>query len=40
MLEEERKRHERLVELRREDFQLAYALDLLTGLAIYEQAAR
>ncbi len=40
MLEEERKRHERMVKLRREDFQLAYALDLLSGLAIYEQAAR
>ena len=40
MLEEERARHEAIAELRREDFQLAYALDLLTGLALYDRAAR
>ncbi len=34
-LEEERARHEATALLRREDFQLAYALDLLAGLAIY-----
>ncbi|MEM7057028.1 MAG: S41 family peptidase [Pseudomonadota bacterium] len=34
-LEEERTRHEQTAELRSEDFQLAYALDLLAGLAIY-----
>lgn len=34
-LEEERARHEKTAELRSEDFQLAYALDLLAGLAIY-----
>jgi carboxyl-terminal processing protease len=35
-LDDERARHEKTAELRSEDFQLAYALDLLTGLAIYE----
>jgi len=34
-LEEERSRHEQTAQLRSEDFQLAYALDLLAGLAIY-----
>ncbi|HUF88082.1 MAG TPA: S41 family peptidase [Thermohalobaculum sp.] len=40
MLGEERARHEAIAALRREDFQLAYALDLLTGLALYERASR
>ena len=35
-LDEERARHEKTAELRSEDFQLAYALDLLAGLAIYQ----
>jgi carboxyl-terminal processing protease len=35
MLEQERSRHEATALLRQEDFQLAYALDLLAGLAIY-----
>ena len=35
-LEEERERHEATAELRADDFQLAYALDLLNGLAIYD----
>ncbi|MEM7422993.1 MAG: S41 family peptidase [Pseudomonadota bacterium] len=35
-LEEERSRHEKTAQLRSEDFQLAYALDLLAGLAIYD----
>ncbi len=39
-LEEERARHEATALLRREDFQLAYALDLLAGLAIYNISAR
>ena len=39
-LEEERDRHEKTAELRLEDFQLAYALDLLAGLAIYEQGSK
>lgn len=39
-LEEERDRHEKTAELRLEDFQLAYALDLLAGLAIYEEGAK
>ena len=39
-LEEERARHEATALLRREDFQLAYALDLLAGLAIYDISAR
>jgi len=39
-LEEERRRHEATAELRREDFQMAYALDLLNGLAIYGGAGR
>ncbi|GMG82489.1 S41 family peptidase [Paralimibaculum aggregatum] len=34
-LEEERARHEATAKLRQEDFQMAYALDLLNGLAIY-----
>ena len=34
-LKEERARHEATALLRQEDFQLAYALDLLAGLAIY-----
>ncbi|MGF1553140.1 MAG: S41 family peptidase [Paracoccaceae bacterium] len=38
-LEEERARHEATAELRAEDFQLAYALDLLTGLAGYDRGA-
>ncbi|MEM7509155.1 MAG: S41 family peptidase [Pseudomonadota bacterium] len=37
-LEDERSRHEATAKLRSEDFQLAYALDLLAGLAIYDQA--
>lgn len=36
-LEEERSRHEQVADLRAEDFQLAYALDLLAGFAIYEK---
>ncbi|MCH8169368.1 MAG: S41 family peptidase [Proteobacteria bacterium] len=39
-LEEERARHEATALLRQEDFQLAYALDLLAGLAIYDVSAR
>jgi carboxyl-terminal processing protease len=35
-LEAERSRHEKTAELRAEDFQLAYALDLLAGMAIYD----
>ncbi|MEO1459194.1 MAG: S41 family peptidase [Pseudomonadota bacterium] len=35
-LEEERARHEATAKLRAEDFQLAYALDLLTGLSVYD----
>ena len=35
-LEDERARHEKTAQLRSEDFQLAYALDLLAGLAIYD----
>ncbi|MFQ5565461.1 MAG: S41 family peptidase [Paracoccaceae bacterium] len=38
-LEEERARHEATAQLRQEDFQLAYALDLLAGLAIYDTSA-
>lgn len=34
-LDAERDRHEKTAKLRSEDFQLAYALDLLAGLAIY-----
>ncbi|MEL6478616.1 MAG: S41 family peptidase, partial [Pseudomonadota bacterium] len=37
-LEDERTRHEATAKLRSEDFQLAYALDLLAGLAIYDAA--
>ncbi|TYO88836.1 S41 family peptidase [Oceanicella actignis] len=36
-LEEERKRHEATAQLRDKDLQLAYALDLLTGLSIYAE---
>ena len=39
-LEDERARHEKTAELRAEDFQLAYALDLLAGLAIYESGSK
>lgn len=39
-LDEERTRHEKTAQLRLEDFQLAYALDLLAGLAIYEQGSK
>ena len=39
-LDEERSRHEKTAQLRLEDFQLAYALDLLAGLAIYEQGSK
>ena len=39
-LKEERKRHERTAKLRSEDFQLAYALDLLSGMAIYKPAGK
>lgn len=35
-LNEERARHEKTAQLRSEDFQLAYALDLLAGLSIYD----
>jgi carboxyl-terminal processing protease len=38
-LEAERARHEATAKLRAEDFQLAYALDLLTGLAVYDRSA-
>jgi carboxyl-terminal processing protease len=40
LLEEERDRHEATALLRQEDFQLAYALDLLAGLAIYENGGK
>ncbi|MFK7942222.1 MAG: S41 family peptidase [Paracoccaceae bacterium] len=36
-LDDERSRHEKTAELRSEDFQMAYALDLLAGLAIYDK---
>ncbi len=39
-LEAERSRHEKTAALRSEDFQLAYALDLLTGMAIYDVAKK
>ncbi|MEM7684067.1 MAG: S41 family peptidase, partial [Pseudomonadota bacterium] len=39
-LDEERSRHEKTAQLRSEDFQLAYALDLLAGLAIYDLSAK
>ena len=35
-LDDERSRHEKTARLRSEDFQMAYALDLLAGLAIYD----
>lgn len=38
LLEDERARHEATQKLRSEDLQLAYALDLLTGLAVYGAA--
>ena len=38
LLEAERKRHEETAKLRGEDLQLAYALDLLTGLSVYAGA--
>src|SRR5690606_34242969 len=38
-LEAERTRHEKTAELRAEDFQLAYALDLLAGMATYDVVA-
>ncbi|MEM9782272.1 MAG: S41 family peptidase, partial [Pseudomonadota bacterium] len=38
-LDAERARHEATAKLRAEDFQLAYALDLLTGLSVYDRAA-
>ncbi len=38
VLEEERKRHEETAKLRDEDLQLAYALDLLTGLSVYAKS--
>lgn len=34
-LQDERSRHEATAELRRKDLQLAYALDVLTGLSVY-----
>jgi carboxyl-terminal processing protease len=40
LLEDERARHEATALLRQEDFQLAYALDLLAGLAIYDNSAQ
>jgi carboxyl-terminal processing protease len=40
LLEDERTRHEATALLRQEDFQLAYALDLLAGLAIYGNGAK
>jgi carboxyl-terminal processing protease len=39
-LESERARHEKTAELRAEDFQLAYALDLLAGMAVYDLVKR
>ncbi|HSF93921.1 MAG TPA: S41 family peptidase [Thermohalobaculum sp.] len=39
-LEGERARHEATAKLRQDDFQLAYALDLLAGLAIYDRGAK
>jgi carboxyl-terminal processing protease len=39
-LKEERARHEATALLRQEDFQLAYALDLLAGLAIYDNTGQ
>ena len=39
-LDQERSRHEATAKLRQEDFQLAYALDLLAGLAIYENSSQ
>lgn len=38
-LEDERARHEKTAELRAEDFQMAYALDLLAGMAVYDIAS-
>jgi carboxyl-terminal processing protease len=39
-LDAERSRHEATAKLRSEDFQMAYALDLLAGLAIYDGVKR
>ncbi|MEM7547464.1 MAG: S41 family peptidase [Pseudomonadota bacterium] len=38
LIREERERHEATARLRGEDLQLAYALDLLTGLSVYAQS--
>ncbi|MDF2231085.1 S41 family peptidase [Albimonas sp. CAU 1670] len=38
-IEEERARHEATAKLRQEDLQLAYALDVLTGLSVYGMGA-
>jgi carboxyl-terminal processing protease len=38
LLADERARHEATAKLRSEDLQLAYALDLLTGMSLYAQA--
>ncbi|MEL6795142.1 MAG: peptidase S41, partial [Pseudomonadota bacterium] len=35
LLKQERERHEATARLRGEDLQLAYAIDLLTGLSVY-----
>jgi carboxyl-terminal processing protease len=35
LLEEERARHEATVKMRKDDLQLAYAIDMLAGLAVY-----
>ena len=37
LIREERERHEAMAKLRGEDLQLAYALDLLTGLSVYNK---
>ncbi|MGB0412146.1 MAG: S41 family peptidase [Pikeienuella sp.] len=37
LIREERERHEAMAKLRGEDLQLAYALDLLTGLSVYSK---
>jgi carboxyl-terminal processing protease len=39
-LEDERARHEATALLRQDDFQLAYALDLLAGLALYHRSGQ
>ena len=38
-IEEERARAEEVAKLREEDYQLAYAVDILRGLAVMGQAA-